>query len=181
LSWRDLPKPPAPDGLPDWFEAGIGPLVSTLRDAEADAVVWNWSPGPQVGSFWVRRMAQETTVHRWDAESAHGVQRPIPTDLAVDGIDEIIRVGLAADVIENKEATLGGTLHLHATDADCERMVEVEGGQVRVTDEHGKGDAAVRGTASDLLLFLWGRTPAAPLEVFGDQAVVDNWPKVTDL
>ena len=37
-----------------------------------------------------------------------------------------------------------------------------------MTAEHAKGDVAARGTASDLLLFLWGRVPADTLEVFGD-------------
>ena len=36
--------------------------------------------------------------------------------------------------------------------------------------EHAKGDVAARGSASDLLLFLWGRVPADALEVFGDAA-----------
>ena len=177
----ELPPAPGPDQLVDWFEEGVGLLVSVLRDSEPDRPVWNWSPQPKEAEFWPRRMAQETTVHRWDGQAAHGVQQPIPTVVAADGIDEIIRVFLATDAAEHPEATLGGTLHLHATDTDFERMVQVEGGKVIVTDEHGKGDAALRGPASDLLLFLWGRTPAAPLEVFGDQAVVDNWAKVIDL
>jgi len=177
----EMAPPPGPDQLVDWFEEGVGLVVDVLRDAEPDRPVWNWSPQPKEAAFWPRRMAQETTVHRWDGEAAHRVEGPIPTALAVDGIDEIIRVFLAVDAAEQPEATLGGTLHVHATDAECERMVEVARGEVRVTDEHGKGDAAIRGTASDLLLFLWGRTPAAPLEVFGDRAVVDNWAKVIDL
>jgi len=181
VSFRDLPKPPPPEELADWFEAGVGVLVSTLRDADPDAPVWNWSPGPQVGSFWDRRMAQETTMHRWDGQCAHGVQQPMPVELAVDGIDEIIRIGLAADLVDNKEATLGGTLHLHTTDAEGEWLVEVSDGELHVREEHGKGDAAVRGQASDLLLYLWGRQPSGPIEVFGDQAVVDAWFRIIDL
>lgn len=178
---NELPPAPGPDALVEWFEEGVEKVITVLREAEPDRPVWNWSPQPKEAAFWPRRMAQETTMHRWDGEAAHGAQQPIPTALAVDGIDEIIRVFLVTDAADNPEATLGGTLHLHATDGECERMVQVEGGKVLVTDEHGKGDAAIRGAASDLLLFLWGRTPAAPLEVFGDQAVVDNWAKVIDL
>lgn len=181
LSWRDLPKPPAPEGLADWFETGVDTLISTLRDADPDAPVWNWSPTPHVAAFWPRRMANETTVHRWDGQLAHGSPEPIPTELAVDGIDEIIRVFIATDAADNPEVTLGGTLHLHTTDAEGEWLVDIADGKVDVRQEHGKGDAAIRGAASDLLLFLWGRTPAAALEVFGDQAVVDNWAKVIDL
>jgi len=33
----------------------------------------------------------------------------------------------------------------------------------------------VRGTASDLLLFLWGRIPASQLEVFGDAALLNRY------
>ena len=44
-----------------------------------------------------------------------------------------------------------------------------------VTREHAKGDVAARGTASDLLLFLWGRVPATALEVFGDAALLDRF------
>ena len=41
--------------------------------------------------------------------------------------------------------------------------------------EHAKGDVAARGTASDLLLFLWGRVPATALEVFGDAELLDRF------
>ena len=43
-----------------------------------------------------------------------------------------------------------------------------------ITREHAKGDVAVRGGASDLLLFLWHRIPADRLEVFGDPALLDR-------
>ena len=181
ISRKALPLPPESEDLVDWFEIGVGVLVSVLRDADPAAPVWNWSPEPKVAAFWPRRMAHETAVHRWDAEAAHGVPQPIATNLAVDGIDEIIRVFLATEVADDHDATLGGTLHVHATDADGEWLIDVAGGEVRVRAEHGKGDAALRGPASDLLLFLWGRQPAAPLEVFGDTAVVDRWAKVLDL
>jgi uncharacterized protein (TIGR03083 family) len=181
ISRRDLPPPPGKEDLIAWYEVGVGVLVSVLRDADPDAPVWNWGPGRQVGSFWPRRMAHETAVHRWDGQAAHGVQQPVATDLAVDGIDEIIRIGLSADVADKPEATLGGTFHVHTTDAEGEWLVEVSDGKVHVRDEHGKGDAAVRGPASDLLLFLWGRQPAAPLEVFGDRAVVDRWFETIDI
>ncbi|MBV8958336.1 MAG: maleylpyruvate isomerase family mycothiol-dependent enzyme [Actinobacteria bacterium] len=181
LSWRELPKPPGPDDLVDWFEIGVGVLVSVLREADPAKTVWNWSPQPNTAEFWPRRMANETSVHRWDGQLAHGVQQPIDTELAVDGIDEIIRVFIATDAVDHPDASLGGTLHLHTTDAPGEWLVQIADGKVDVTREHGKGDAALRGPASDLLLFLWGRQPAAPLEVFGDQAIVDNWAKIIDL
>lgn len=37
-----------------------------------------------------RRMALETVVHRLDVEPALGEVTPVPADLAVDGIDEVL-------------------------------------------------------------------------------------------
>ncbi|HTJ35050.1 MAG TPA: maleylpyruvate isomerase N-terminal domain-containing protein [Dactylosporangium sp.] len=52
-----------------------------------------WHDPDQTVKFWIRRMAQESVIHRLDAELAHDLESaPIPDDLAVDGIDEILRV-----------------------------------------------------------------------------------------
>ncbi len=40
--------------------------------------------------FWWRRMALETAVHRTDAELAVGLRTPVASELAVDGIDEML-------------------------------------------------------------------------------------------
>ncbi|WP_199853023.1 maleylpyruvate isomerase N-terminal domain-containing protein [Plantactinospora sp. BC1] len=63
------------------------------RDPGALAPTW-YDPDQTVG-FWLRRMAQETVVHRVDAELAvAGAVTEIPADLAVDGIDEVLRIFL---------------------------------------------------------------------------------------
>ena len=66
------------------------------------------------------------------------------------------------------------TLHLHRTDGDGEWLLSSAGDQLVVGHEHAKGDAAARGTASDLNLLVWGRRQPT-LEVFGDEAVLDAW------
>jgi hypothetical protein len=43
------------------------------------------------------------------------------------------------------------------------------------TREHARGDVALRGSASDLLLFLWQRIPAERLEVFGDATLIPRY------
>jgi predicted lipid carrier protein YhbT len=68
----------------------------------------------------------------------------------------------------NFEAMGDGTVHLHCTDVAGEWLFTRRNGEITVTAEHAKGDVAARGTASDLLLFLWGRVPASELEIFGD-------------
>ncbi|WP_203861555.1 maleylpyruvate isomerase N-terminal domain-containing protein [Plantactinospora mayteni] len=88
------------------------------RDSAALAPTW-YDPDQTVG-FWLRRMAQETVVHRVDAELATAQPvAEIPTDLAVDGIDEVLRIFLAygsrrwpedfTDVLPEPEVTVLAT------------------------------------------------------------------------
>ena len=70
---------------------------------------------------------------------------------------------------------LGETLHFHATDGDGEWLVRLEADGPVFTREHSKGDVAARGTASDLLLFAYGRVSVDQLDVFGDASLLTRW------
>ena len=63
---------------------------------------------------------------------------------------------------------------MHRTDGDGEWMLKGDGDRVVVTEEHAKGDAAVRGSAEDLLLWIWGRSSEG-VEILGDTEVADAW------
>jgi hypothetical protein len=114
-------------------------------------------------------MAQETAVHRWDAD-----HEPIDPVLAVDGVSEFFEH--FTDRVADGALPMGGTVHLHATDAEGEWLVSEppDGGPLEFSTEHAKGDAAVRGSASDLLLLLWRRVgldDGGRFEVFGEPEV----------
>ena len=67
------------------------------RKPEDPAGTW-YTPNQTVG-FWIRRMAQETVIHRIDAELGTGQPvAKVPADLAVDGIDELLKVFVAYSV-----------------------------------------------------------------------------------
>lgn len=172
--------PPRPDEVtPEWFEEGVAELCGTLQAADPDAEVPNHMGGPPQAVFWFRRMANETAVHRWDTESAHSVTTPIDPTVAVGGIAEFLDVVVPRTLAQNTDASLGGSLHLHATDVegDGEWVVRIDDGSITVDREHGKADLAMRGTASDLMLLLWGRLDPdnAVFERFGDAALFDRW------
>lgn len=185
LDAKTLPPPPSADDGIDALAIGIqeraGALVKTLSDTPLDAPIWNWSVNkPKNASFWPRRMAQETVIHRVDAEAAAGVASVVPVDVAVDGIDELLDVFLPARAAYLGNVKLGGALHVRTTDAEAEWLVRCEGKECEVTRGPGTGGAAaagVCGPASDLLLWLWNRLAAdAPaVETSGDQSVLDNW------
>src|SRR5262249_10508386 len=92
------PEPWPPDGVQDepvleLLDRAYADLRAELlaRRPEDHAFTW-YGPDQSVG-FWIRRMAQETVVHRVDGELAAGERpAPIPDDLAADGIDEVLVV-----------------------------------------------------------------------------------------
>ena len=170
--------PPVPNGdaILDFFAEAHAALLLVLRETPAAAPAWNWARNaPDTAAFWPRRMALETTVHRWDAQSAAGSPDPITTWLASDGIGEMIDHFLAARRGRAKE-DVTGTVHLHATDpvdgVPSEWVIDLGArGSTSWHEGHEKGDAAIRGAASDLLLAVWQRPSHA--ERFGDPTLLD--------
>ncbi len=174
---RQTTAPEGPDATREWFERAAAQLLEALEGIDPDEPVWNWfDRGPAPARFWVRRMAHETAVHRWDGEAGAGDPNPIAPDLAVDGIDEFLGfVGLW--LARQPVANLAGSLHLHATDIDGEWSIDVWPDRLEHRHEHRKADAAIRGPVSDLQLWMLNRIPAdAPnLQVFGDRAIIEAW------
>ena len=69
------------------FRTGVERLASVLAAADPAAPVWTWARQKDAG-FVIRHQAQETAVHRWDAERAAGRAFTIDPELAADSIDE---------------------------------------------------------------------------------------------
>jgi MDMPI-like protein len=119
-----------------------------------------------------RDIANECAVHRWDASDAFGVEYAVESDLACDGVDEFFEAAWPIYLkYFERRAGAGETLHLHRTDGDGEWLIVLDE-LPRVTHEHAESDAGVAGTASDLLLWLWGRMD--PPEVTGDRDVLER-------
>ena len=186
IPFREVPDgrlPGDPARQADWLRAGAERLVTALRDAGSDPV-WTFA-GTRPASFWARRMAHETAVHRADAELAAGLRPAFAPDLAADAIDEWLGFlcGPAPGEQDRRLEALpdGAVLHVHATDdglgGDGEWMVRREVSNVLVEHGHGKGAVAVRGPAGSLLLVLVRRVPPdhPPVQVLGDRALLDRW------
>lgn len=173
----DEANAPEDASINDWFAERRTTLLATLSSADPDVPMWTFA-GVKNAQWWKRRMAAETCVHRWDADAGiKGIDRahPIDSDLATDGVDEYLDVSLRFSSGRPDRAYPAESLHLHRSDGPGEWMLASDGaGGVAVTHEHGKGDAAVRGPASALLLWVWGR-PADDVEIFGDPTVAEAW------
>lgn len=174
-AFGSLSPPAATDpALGDWLREGTAAVVEQLRSTDPDAECWTWWPGATTVAFWQRRMAQETLVHAWDAESGAGATTPMDPELAADGIDEYLDVMLAMTRRRHSAPGAGETVHVHCTDAAGEWLVRFPSeGTRELTREHAKGDVAFRGPAQGLLLFLYGRldADAAGVEIVGDESL----------
>lgn len=168
------PEPPGQPDVPDdellsWFNDGVDALLIALRTVDPGTPAWNWAPHtPQVAAFWTRRMALETAVHRWDAESAHQNATGFDLDIAVDGIDELITV--MGPSHPDKESPTG-TAVLRTSDSGHAWGVHLGPGRFDVlADLPAQPDAELAGTSTALLLALWGR--GAQITTTGDERLL---------
>jgi uncharacterized protein (TIGR03083 family) len=166
-------KPVRPDGYGDlqaWAHAQMEYLLRQLDENDDATAVWTWALNEKdhtVG-FIRRHQVQEAAVHRWDMQNAATTDRPtpIPADEASDSIDELLAITMPWSINEKKP--IAGSVHLHCTDADGEWFVHRDG---RVEPIHAKGDVALRGTASNLLLTIYKRESLDSIEVIGDETL----------
>ncbi|MEM9038774.1 MAG: maleylpyruvate isomerase family mycothiol-dependent enzyme [Actinomycetota bacterium] len=154
-------------------------VLGAVEGEAPETVVWNWTADNGDVAWVRRRMAHETAVHRWDASDAVGEPSGLSTAVAADGIDEFLEFFLGRGRAEGA-AEVDGTVHIHCTDTDETHTANGEWyvsavavGGVEFTREHRKGDAAVRGTAADVLLWLWRRITGehSSVGIVGDESV----------
>jgi uncharacterized protein (TIGR03083 family) len=128
-----------------------------------------WYVPDQSVGFWIRRMAQETVIHRMDAELGTGQPvAPVPADLAVDGIDELLTVfvefSVAAwgDYFTDVLADSPGHTYAVRTDGAAWRvrtgpkLFTVEQGRPAV-DPDGGAEVTVSGPPEAVLRWVWNR------------------------
>ncbi|GAA4942409.1 uncharacterized protein (TIGR03083 family) [Nonomuraea thailandensis] len=166
-----------------WLAAGAAELLEVLRETDPSMEVWTWGPDKRA-SWWPRRMLFELVVHRVDAELALGVDPEIPAGTAIDGIEEFLHNLPSAAWVTKSLTELGvegATIHLHASDADGEwTITQGTAGKIEWARGHAKGDVAVQGPVSELLLLLYGRRSPDALTVHGDRALLERWLRAVD-
>jgi uncharacterized protein (TIGR03083 family) len=172
--------PPPEADVVDWWEGRFAKLVGVLDALDPEMPAFNWAPQPKKVAFWPRRMAHETAVHRWDAQFATVRAEPVEAKLAADGVAEVLDTFLPAGH-GNGPKGLSGVVGLVATDAEHEWYIRLRGENgLALLDTNTLLDsvapderAVARGTASDLLLALWGRVEFDVLEVSGDVRLLE--------
>jgi len=160
--------------LLEWSAESTRLLLAALEQTAPEAPCWTWWPtsgAPQTAGAVARHQVEEAAVHAWDAQETIGKPEPIPASAAVDGVAEFLQVTYGSE---------GAWPHRPARVS----FASVEGPSYVLDlgpagaqlDPAASGDpvATVRGSASDILLALFGRVPLTTLTIDGDSTVVDQ-------
>jgi uncharacterized protein (TIGR03083 family) len=167
--------PPPPEELAGWFVEVGKRLVSELRATPPETPVWTWYDADKTAGFVGRRCACELAIHRYDAQAARSTCEPVDPPLAVDGLGELFDALVTARKRSGRARR--ETMHLHGTDdgVTAEWLVTLHPDRVEAEPTHAKGDLALRGAVSDLLLLLYQRPTIGPVQRLGDESVLDLW------
>jgi uncharacterized protein (TIGR03083 family) len=155
----------------EWFADAHARLLAMFDRNGPDSPSATWWPPDQTVGFWARRMAQETAVHRVDAELAAGTPTPVDAELATDGVDEILVIMLEGDWSEDEDPSAGGKRVAIETGGTA-WTVTLDPASVAVARGPGPRDASLSGGPSDVLLWLWGRAGDDRVRRSGDAAAL---------
>jgi uncharacterized protein (TIGR03083 family) len=161
-------------------------LTAEFAARDPRSMTYTWYGPDQSVEFWIRRMAQETVIHRVDAELAVGAATAdIPADLARDGVDEVLVafLGHAPQVWpEAFESILsnvdGRAVRLRTAGAAWLVRPTPDGVDVRLsTDDAASGvdpeaAALISGEPAALLLWLWHRAGDDVVSLSGDPGML---------
>lgn len=189
LSWLGSSESAARTlGLPDdaglrantsRFTSRLAQLLAEFGTRPGNEPCPTWWPGDHSMSFWLRRIVHATTVHRVDVQTAAGIEMtPIDPDVALDGIDEVLRLWLGYRLHAlGIAATRPCTIRVQVAAQSWQVCASSEHTVVTRTVPHAQTeDAVISGDPSVVYLWLWGRLPDRAVQTDGDHdAVAQLW------
>jgi uncharacterized protein (TIGR03083 family) len=174
----DAVAPQESEAVSAWLAASTELLLAALREAGPDQgcfTGWGNTQTPHTAGGVARHQVQEIAVHTYDAQLAVGEPAPLPVELALDGVEETLFITCFTTSAWPHKPT---AFDFHTTEGRSWRLT-ADGDGARTTRLPAAGedpDAAgvsLRGTASDLVLYLYDRIPANSLRLDGDPELLD--------
>ena len=181
--WPKQWPPPGAEQEPELPLLGraYGELIAEFGARQPTDATPTWYDPDQTVAFWIRRMAQETVIHRIDAELAAGLPvTPVPDDLSVDGVDEVLKRFLGYDVEALGQlkgghlASDGGTDTITVMAGQTAWTVRPSPREVVIEDGASANPCVVIQAAPDpMLRWLWGRAGDHALRLTGEEPWAD--------
>lgn len=177
-----LPRPDDDADIPALFDRQSLRMVTAMRRREPDAACWTWHHEAGTVAWVLRRQAHEALIHRVDAEIVSGGVAPLDRELAVDGVDELLKVMVGGFPDWASFTEDGTSIAIRLTDSDQSwqllggRMTgtspntgnEYDLDAVVVRDGAAAADTTIEASAAAMDLWLWGR--GDDIVVTGDAA-----------
>ncbi|MET8164159.1 maleylpyruvate isomerase family mycothiol-dependent enzyme [Streptomyces sp. NPDC005329] len=172
------------EALSAWLAESTEQLLDALRKAGPDRGCWTWwETSPRTSGAVARHQLQQFAVHTYDAQITAGAPQPLPAEVALDGVDEFLSTCVATTSAWPHKPT---AFDFHAAEGHSWRLT-VDGDGARSTRVPAPGTTpvaaadegsnaagvSVRGTASELVLFVYDRIPADSLQIEGDAGLFD--------
>ena len=188
--------PPDRGNLPtvEHFRTAHATLLQVLEVRTPQTPAYTWWPPDQTAGFWARRMAQESLIHRVDAELTAGLPSTVDATLARDGVDEVLTIFLGDPrqdwpVLETPCSVLVGVDDLawlvqlqadaiqttavpHRDEGAVQSNLSTQGTLHPNARSLPEPDAVVSGSPADVDLWLWGRGNLDPLQAEGSAAAI---------
>ncbi len=172
---QDTSAPQERENLLPWLTESFQQLIDSLRQAGPTRGCWTWwgkSQSPQTCGAVARHQLHEIAVHSYDAQLSIGAPRPIPTEVALDGVEEFLSTICTTTVAwphqpaaVDYDAVEGGSWRNEMSE---------QGARLTTPADESPADTVVRGTASELVLAFYGRIPLDSLTIAGNRQLLDQ-------
>lgn len=178
VEWQREPAPG--QSTEDYLRTGLAELTGELSRSDPDSYAASWWPADHTYGFWYRRMAHETTIHRYDVE--HAVGEPISEvaeDYAIDGVDEALAVwfgqrlamlGLSGTGRRSVAVRAGGHHWIARAGPGLTEAWRCS------VEEAERADGMVSASPGDMYLWMWGRLSHQEVDWSGSEdAIAQLW------
>ena len=142
----------------EWAQDCLDEMIDALRSVPGDSPCRVWWVEPATAGAVAEHQVYEAEIHRWDAQGAVMTQQALDRDICLVGVPEWIsshvrwlaEMPLPRIVFETTDALSYASL-----------------------GDHALGSVTVRGSASDVYLFMNGRVGVEALEIIGDAELLE--------
>jgi mycothiol maleylpyruvate isomerase-like protein len=159
--------------LVEYLRAGHQEVLAELSAHDPADAAPTWWPLDQTYGFWYRRLAHESTVHRYDVQTAAAamtVGGRIDEEIAFDGIDEILSLWFTHRLgVLGVSNSWTGQVGVIAGRREWVAQITPTGTASWQAAGDERVEATITSDPAGMYLWLWGRRPFGTVTPAGDR------------